>query len=117
MSNFLKRKETKMKAFDYFEKYDKKLHTTILTENDIKKIGIELMIDFTDDFFKLCKIRHIKTLASSLSTIKEINQKWNALGALFKKKYGNTIVIEDRFKTAVLQHFKYNEEKKYGIID
>ena len=75
-----------MKAKDYFDKYE-----SSFVENNCEhsaKATRDLLIDMSEEVEKLYKARSGKTDSALAGVIKEINQKWNAVGSLFEKKYG-----------------------------
>lgn len=75
-----------MKAKDYFDKYE-----SSFVENNCEhavKATRDLLIDMSEEVEKLYNARSGKTNSALAGVIKEINQKWNAVGSLFEKKYG-----------------------------
>lgn len=75
-----------MKAKDYFDKYE-----SAFVENEgenAAKAATDLLIEMSKDVEKLYNARGGKTNSAFAGVIKEINQKWNAVGSLFEKKYG-----------------------------
>ena len=85
----------KMKAVEYFNKYESRM----IQENDdgLKAIG-ELLYEMVIEAKTLIEIRHVKSTQGSVSILKELNQKWNAICSLFEKKYGASPIIRDGYK-------------------
>jgi len=73
-----------MKAIDYFNKYK-------LSITDNKKLT-ELLIDMNHEVQEIAKKRNTNSDSSTISIIKEMNQKWNKLCAIYEKEYGEPIL-------------------------
>ena len=93
-----------MKAKEYFEKYEEQ----IMKDFGARGFnGFSGITDMLQEFFKeaiaLAEQRHVKTDSGSIAILKEFNDKWNAVGRLFEKRYnGINPLREDGFKHAVL---------------
>lgn len=75
-----------MKAKDYFDKYESSFVGN--NREHATKAARDLLIDMSNEVEKLYNARGGKTNSALAGVIKEINQKWNAVGSLFEKKYG-----------------------------
>lgn len=75
-----------MKAKEYFEKYESLILTDIREESTT--YTTELVVELNKEVDTLYKDRNGKSNSALVGVLKEINQKWNAIGTLFEKKYG-----------------------------
>ena len=75
-----------MKAKDYFEKYEDLIFSDIREESTT--YTTKLLVELSKEVDTLYKNRRGKSNSALVGVIKEINQKWNAIGTLFEKKYG-----------------------------
>jgi hypothetical protein len=88
-----------MKAKEYFEKYRELIADPFYVDDETGNSGITLLfIDMSSEFRTICHMRNVKTDSGAVSILKELNQKWNAINALFKKEYGYEPLAEDGFK-------------------
>lgn len=76
-----------MKAKEYFKKYSSPVQYAILEKSDeeLKNLAGKLLQEFISDMNDIMKARNIKCDSGTVSVIKELNQKWNALCGLFEK--------------------------------
>lgn len=79
-----------MKAKDYLVKYGESVYREALDGKF--EAGRELFLDFAREFREIAEQRGIKSDRAAVSLIKELNQKWNALAALFEAKYGEPVL-------------------------
>lgn len=89
-----------MKAKDYFEKYDESVYYGAL--NGEFEAAEKLFFDFTREVKEIADQRNAQTNRAAVAIVKELNEKWNALAAMFKKKYG----VEVLKRNAVLNNYK-----------
>jgi hypothetical protein len=84
-----------MTAKEYFSKYGE----LIIKEWDTKsgENAQGFLLELSSEAEELCKIRRSNTNATFLAILKELNQKWNAVCALFEKKYGESPLIRNGF--------------------
>lgn len=81
-----------MKAREYVDKYGE----AIWTETGVNAARA-MYLELCDEALDLVKKRNIKCISAKISIIKEINQKWNAIGNLLEKKYGRPILVRDGY--------------------
>lgn len=75
-----------MKAKDYFEKYENAIIEDV-KGNSTSGIS-KLLIELSEEVEAIYRKRGGKSNCALIGVIKELNQKWNAIGALFEKRYG-----------------------------
>lgn len=75
-----------MKAKEYFEKYEKVIIESI--KEDSTTGHKDLLVEMSKEVQTLYDSRKAKSNSALAGIIKELNQKWNAIGTLFEKKYG-----------------------------
>lgn len=85
-----------MKAKEYYEKYA----ADLLSEDQttIKNAGEALTRDFMDEVGAISEKRKVSRPESIVDIIKELNQKWNALGSLFIKRDRRPVLAENGFR-------------------
>ena len=98
-----------MKAKGYFEKYEARL--TSNKEEVATQAASELFQCLLDDFVNLCHVRHISSFESFYKTMKEVNNKWNAIVKLFEKKYKVSPILKDGFIHYAQYYAQYLVEK------
>lgn len=82
-----------MKAKEYFEKYDR----LIVEEYPETKHLTDFLIELMREVEKLIDERKCKKADAGVSVIKEVNQKYNAVVALYEKKYGKSPLVRNGF--------------------
>ena len=76
-----------MKAKDYYDKYGKAVFDE--TAGDEKPIHLqEMLVAFLREMKDTIAQRKVSTDRGAVSVIKEMNEKWNALCAIFEKERG-----------------------------
>lgn len=84
-----------MKAIEYYEKY----HDSIMSTNE--KCSLQAVSDFIVDLSHevgiLSQARKCRTNSSIIAVLKEVNEKYNAVMRIFKKKNGITPLIPNGF--------------------
>lgn len=89
-----------MKASEYFEKYDQRVMDDAKTD-EVDAAG-ELLTEFVLETKTLLKKRNVSNNRAMLSCLKEINLKWNAMCNLFQKKYGQSPLLCDGYKSIMI---------------
>lgn len=92
-----------MKAKEYFEKYNEKIMEESETPNMDHSNGpaAQMYYDFVGELKELIRIRNVRYDRGAFSSIREINQKWNAVVNLFEQKYGRSPIKRDGFEKQV----------------
>ena len=101
-----------MKAKEYFAKYGESVYREALDGKF--EIGQTLFIELASEFKTISKQRNVKSNRAAVAVIKELNEKWNSLAAMFEAKYGEPVlkrnaVIDyyvDQIPTIALYLFK-----------
>lgn len=88
-----------MKAKEYFAKYGESVYREALDGKF--EIGQTLFIELASEFKTISKQRNVKSNRAAVAVIKELNEKWNSLAAMFEKKYG----VEVLKRNAVLNYY------------
>ncbi len=88
-----------MKAKEYFTKYGESVYREALDGKF--EIGQTLFIELASEFKTISKQRNVKSNRAAVAVIKELNEKWNSLAAMFEKKYG----VEVLKRNAVLNYY------------
>ena len=88
-----------MKAMEYFAKYGESVYREALDGKF--EIGQALFIELASEFKTISKQRNVKSNRAAVAVIKELNEKWNSLAAMFEKKYG----VEVLKRNAVLNYY------------
>ena len=91
-----------MKAKEYFEKYE-----TRLLEQDPSEGIKDFINELGREVSKLIEERKCKTDHAIISVIKEINQKYNSVMNLYRKKYGKAPLVRDGFLVVVKDKFPF----------
>lgn len=87
-----------MKAKDYFEKYEERI-----LNGDTQDIS-DLFIEMTKESQEIIKRRNCKSNSAAAGVVREMNDKWNAIVAMFEKKYhGLSPLRRDGFKNYFLR--------------
>lgn len=91
-----------MKAKEYFEKYEIRIMQDFIALKGYSGVA-DMLQEFFSEAIALAEQRHVKTDSGSIAILKEFNDKWNAVGRLFEKRYnGINPLREDELKHAVL---------------
>lgn len=91
-----------MKAKEYFAKYGESVYREALDGKfDICQA---LFLGFVSEFKAICEQRSIKTDRAAVAVLKELNEKWNSLAAMFEKQYGVEVIK----RNAVLNYYVKN---------
>lgn len=85
-----------MKAKEYYEKYAAELLSG--DYDTVKQAGEKLTREFMDEVVAISEKRKVSRPESLVDIIKELNQKWNALGSLFIKRDRRPVLAEDGFR-------------------
>lgn len=95
-----------MKASEYLEKFgDAVFKEWSESETETKELA-KLMHCFISEMQDAIKARNIKRDTAAVALIKEYNQKWNALAALFVKVYGHSVIRRDGFYNTIRDEIK-----------
>lgn len=86
-----------MKAKDYFEQFGKLVYEECAYEEQETKQLAKLIGAFLREMKETMEARHVKTDRGCVATIKEQNEKWNALCAIFEKEYGQEVLKRNGF--------------------
>lgn len=85
-----------MKAIEYYEKFGEQILREFESNKEVDGI-VDLVIAFKREMKELMKERHVQTDQGVIAVIRELNQKWNALCNLFRKKNGFTPIVYNGF--------------------
>ena len=88
-----------MKAKEYFAKYGESVYREALDGKF--EIGQTLFIEFASEFKAISEQRNVRSNRAAVAVIKELNEKWNSLAAMFEKKYGVEVIK----RNAVLNYY------------
>lgn len=83
-----------MKAKDYYWE----LHLAIKNHAPAA-IQLQMLYAFEGEFRSLCQSRKAVTMQARDGIIRELNDKWNAVAALYEAKDGMTVLEKDAFVT------------------
>lgn len=87
-----------MRAKDYFEKHEEKL-----LKGDVKDIS-DLFIEMIEESQEILKQRKCKSNSAVAGIVREMNDKWNAVVAMFEKKHqGLSPLKRDGLKNYFIQ--------------
>lgn len=84
-----------MKAKDYFDKYEVNM-VAFDGENAIN-VATDILKEMSQEVDTIYKARGCKTNSALAAILKELNNKWNAVGSLFEKKYGRSYLKRNGF--------------------
>lgn len=98
-----------MKATEYFEKYKEQMEGK--TPEEQKDVAFEMYKEIRNEMFDVAKKRNIKFKQSLVDLIKETNEKWNKIAALFAINEICTILKIDGFYNSEICIFKETELK------
>lgn len=86
-----------MKAKEYYAKY----HDQLISPDDQTSLEAisDLIYDFSMELKTMCEQRRAKTDDAARSIVRELNEKYNAIVALFEVKDGGSPICRDRFFT------------------
>jgi len=84
-----------VKAKEYYEKYAAELLSE--DHDTVKQAGDKLTREFMDEVSAISEKRKVSRPESLVDIIKELNQKWNALGSLFIKRDHRPVLAENGF--------------------
>lgn len=87
-----------MKAKDYYEQYGEAVLSESYHDDKCDELS-KLVIAFMREMKEIIDERRIKTDRGTVAVIKEQNEKWNALSAIFEKKHGVTPLKRNGFLT------------------
>lgn len=92
-----------MKAKDYFNREIAEARMAIekQEQNLLDDVAYGLYKDFAAELQEIAKKRNVKFDRGIVSTVKELNAKWNSLACLFEKELGVPILQKDGFKNAM----------------
>ncbi len=75
-----------MKAIDYFNEYGDAVFCESFHDEKHDELN-KLFMAFVREMKETIEVRGVKTDKATVAVIKEQNQKWNALCAIYEKKY------------------------------
>jgi hypothetical protein len=75
-----------VKAVDYFEEYGEAVLSESFHDKKHDELN-KLFMAFVREMNETIKVRGVKTDKATVAVIKEQNQKWNSLCAIYEKKY------------------------------
>lgn len=78
-----------MKAKEYAKKYEDKF------PNDEEVYN--LFMELSKEVEEICMTRHVKSNQAFAAVVREINDKWNAIGRLLHQKYRTEYLKKDGF--------------------
>lgn len=84
------------------------------------KLITRIYLDLSDDVIKICKMRNSRSNDTLLGALREVNNKWSAIGRGLEKKTGLPILKENGFLIAwfnTMPEIKYPYVKRYGPIN
>ena len=86
-----------MKAKEYFAKYEQSIMGE-RSETDADPV-YGMYCDFANEYQNICDARRVAKEDAQAATLREVNQKWEAVVNLFTKKYGEkNPIAADYFK-------------------
>ena len=85
-----------MKAKEYYDQYGEAVLAESYHEDHNEELS-RLVLAFMREMKELVEARHIKTDRGTVGIIREQNEKWNALCAIFEKNHGVTPIKRDGF--------------------
>ena len=83
-----------MRAIAYYAKYSEGL----LNAETGKETATNMIGEFLDEMKELIETRHIKTDRGAVGCVRELNEKWNAIVAIFEKRNGASPLIRNGFR-------------------
>lgn len=86
-----------MKAKEYFTKYEQNIMSS--DQSVSNRAFHDMAADLVAEVQQLIKVRDPKKPSGLAGILREVNQKFNAIGRLFKEKYGESILATDGFLT------------------
>ena len=109
------------KASYYVDEYTNTLLLFVRNGNEeaINKIIIRIYMDLSDDVIEICKMRNSRSNNTFFGALRDINDKWNAIGRGFEKKIGVPILKENGFLITwfdTMPEIKHLYVKRYGPI-
>lgn len=84
-----------MKAKEYYAKY--KVSLTAKSEAIAKIAARNFLNELIGDTVTTAKSRKVVRPSALAAVVKETNQKYNAVSAMFKKEFGDTPLLQDGF--------------------
>ena len=87
-----------MKAKDYYDQYGEAvLQESLTPESAGTEQLTKLMVAFVREMKEIITERGVKTDRGAVAVIKEQNEKWNALCALFERNLGRPVLKRNGF--------------------
>lgn len=86
-----------MKAKEYFTKYEQNIMSPDQATSN--RAVSDMAADLVAEVQQLIKVRDPKKPSGLAGILREVNQKFNAIGRLFKEKYGEPVLAKDGFLT------------------
>ena len=93
-----------MKAKEYFVEY-KDAFITPKTDDELTNACCGLIVDLCDEYIAIQEQRNIKTLEAAYALLRELNNKYVAIGNLLLKECGRPILELEGFKNIVNKKF------------
>ena len=92
-----------MKAKEYFAKYENSLLSS--DDKTINSACLELVTELMSEYKVIEKQRNIQTESAFFAALRELDNKYIAIGTLFEKKYGVPILKRNGFRNIIEQKF------------
>ena len=110
-----------MKASYFVNEYANTLLLYYENKNEqaINNIITKIYMTLCDDVKEICETRHSHNINTLFGAIKEVNDKWNAIGRGFKKKIGLPVLAKNGFVKLLFEQMPQIESlyvRKYGPI-
>lgn len=86
-----------MKAKKYYERYGQAVLDEALSPEQKTEALAELFTAFIREMKEILTERQVKTDRGAVAVIKEQNEKWNALCAIYEKNHGMEILKRNGF--------------------
>lgn len=86
-----------MKAKEYYARFGKAVYDEAVSPEQKTEALSELFTAFIGELKTLLTDRKVKTDKGAVAIIKELNEKWNALCAIYEKNYGMEILKRNSF--------------------
>lgn len=87
-----------MKAIEYFEQYGEAVFAEAMEKGHGDKALSDLMLAFVREMKDLIKSRNVQSNRGTVGVIREMNEKWNALVAIFEKHKGDSPIRRNGFR-------------------
>lgn len=86
-----------MKAIDYFEQYGEQVYQEALKSSCNDALSY-LLGAFVREMKEIIASRKVQSNRGTVAVIRELNEKWNALVAIFEKRKGDSPIKRNGFR-------------------